>query len=365
MDTKIIIATKENAEDVKNLINEMYRSEYEKRDIKDIEKAITNIEELRKNIDNGEQTILFLNRRGFSTFVSCRSCGFVATCPECDIALTYHKYNNTLVCHYCGHTINNYSLCPKCQSSAIRYFGIGTQKVEEELKNLFPDASVVRMDNDTTREKFSHHKILKKFSEEKIDILVGTQMITKGLDFPSVSLVGVLAADMMLYVDDYQAAERSFQLITQVCGRAGRGEKKGRAVIQTYSPDHWVIECASKQDFREFYKKEIFLRNSMGYPPFGDIINVVVSGENGNEVKNTISKIARCVSDNFTTHDVRYSLLGPTPAPLSKINNKFRWRFIIKCVADENVRELLRESVHLPLKVDVTVSLDINPNNMM
>ncbi len=322
-------------------------------------------QEIRKNIDNGQQTILFLNRRGFSTFVSCRSCGFVATCPECDIALTYHKFNDTLTCHYCGYTIKNYALCPKCKSSAIRYFGIGTQRVEEELNNLFPDATVIRMDNDTTRGKLSHHKILKKFSEEKIDILVGTQMITKGLDFPNVSLVGVLAADMMLYVDDYQAAERTFQLITQVCGRAGRGETKGRAVIQTYSPDHWVIECASKQDFKEFYRKEISLRNSMSYPPFGDIINVVVSGENGNEVKSVISNIARKLSDGFNQSEITYSLLGPTPAPLSKINNKFRWRFIVKCCTNEFVRELLRESVKAPPKSDITVSLDINPNNMM
>ena len=322
-------------------------------------------QEIRKNIDNGEQTILFLNRRGFSTFVSCRNCGFTATCPECDIALTYHKFNNTLVCHYCGHTINNYSLCPKCQSSAIRYFGIGTQKVEEELGKIFPDATVIRMDNDTTREKMSHHKILKKFSEKKIDILVGTQMITKGLDFPNVSLVGVLAADMMLYVDDYQAAERTFQLITQVCGRAGRGDTKGRALIQTYSPDHWVIDCASKQDFKEFYKKEIYLRKSMSYPPFGDIINIVVSGENGNTVKSIIKDIVTNISVSFDENDVDCSILGPTPAPLSKINNKIRWRFIIKCSATEQVRELLREGIKITSKDEVSVSLDINPNNMM
>lgn len=322
-------------------------------------------EEIRKNIDNGQQTILFLNRRGFSTFVSCRSCGFVATCPDCDIALTYHKYNDSLVCHYCGYTVKNFNMCPKCQSSAIRYFGIGTQKVEEELLNLFPDASVIRMDNDTTREKMSHHKILTKFSEEKIDILVGTQMITKGLDFPNVSLVGVLAADMMLYVDDYQAAERTFQLITQVCGRAGRGETKGRAVIQTYSPDHWVIDCASKQDFKEFYRREIALRKSMNYPPFGDIINVVVSGENGNEVVETIRGISKCLSENFACNNIAFYILGPTPAPLSKINNKFRWRFIVKCNATEQVREVLRECVRTHPKSEVTVSLDINPSNMM
>ena len=322
-------------------------------------------EEIRKNIESGQQTILFLNRRGFSTFVSCRSCGYAAMCPECDIALTYHKFNDTLVCHYCGYTINNYSVCPKCKSSAIRYFGIGTQKVEEELKKLFPTASVIRMDNDTTRGKLAHHKILKKFSEEKIDILVGTQMITKGLDFPNVSLVGVLAADMMLYVDDYQASERTFQLITQVCGRAGRGNTKGRAVIQTYSPDHWVIESASHQDFKEFYKKEIYLRKSMNYPPFGDIVNIIVSGQNGNDVKNTISDISRNICSKFKDLGVEHTLLGPTPAPLSKINNKFRWRVILKCDASEKEREILREIVTVPQKVDVNVSLDINPNNMM
>jgi len=322
-------------------------------------------EEIRKNIEKGEQTILFLNRRGFSTFVSCRSCGYAAMCPECDIALTYHKFNNTLVCHYCGYTVNNYSLCPKCGSNAIRYFGIGTQKVEEELKKFFPEASVIRMDNDTTREKLAHHKILKKFSEEKIDILVGTQMITKGLDFPNVSLVGVLVADMMLYVDDYQAAERTFQLITQVCGRAGRGESKGRAVIQTYSPDHWVIECAAQQNFREFYKKEISLRRSMDYPPFGDIVNIVVSGENGNEVKSIVSDITRKISAELKNAEINSSILGPMPAPLSKINNKFRWRVIIKCLANEKVREFLRECVKISPKAEVLVSLDINPNNMM
>ncbi len=322
-------------------------------------------EEIRKNINNGEQTILFLNRRGFSTFVSCRSCGYAAICPECGIAMTYHKFNDTLVCHYCGYTIKNYSVCPKCKSSAIRHFGIGTQKVEEELKRLFPDAAVIRMDNDTTREKLSHHKILKKFSEEKIDILVGTQMITKGLDFPNVSLVGVLAADMMLYVDDYQAAERTFQLITQVCGRAGRGDTAGRAIIQTYSPDHWVIECASNQDFKEFYKKEIHLRKSMGYPPFGDIVNIVVSGINGNEVKNTIVDISKRINEIFKSNDVAFNIIGPAPAPLSRINNKFRWRVIIKLIAGEREREFLREAVKVTDKADVTVSLDINPNNMM
>ena len=322
-------------------------------------------DEIEMNLKNKEQTILFLNRRGFSTFVSCRKCGYVATCPECDIALTYHKYSETLKCHYCGYEINNYTSCPECESTYIRYFGMGTQKVEDELKKLFPDASVIRMDNDTTRQKFSHQKILDKFKEEKIDILVGTQMITKGLDFPNVSLVGVLAADMMLYHDDFRATEKTFQLITQVCGRAGRGEKRGRAVIQTYCPDHWVINCAKEQDYRSFYKKEILLRRKLLYPPFSDIVCIIVSGEKPNIVKNVITEITKNLKSTIGEQARLYNVMGPSPAPITKINNCFRWRVLIKCDADNRVREILRDVVMNRKDDDVTVSLDINPNSVL
>ena len=321
-------------------------------------------DEIEKNIQNKEQTILFLNRRGFSTFVSCRSCGFAATCPECDISLTYHKYSESLVCHYCGYTIPNYQVCPKCGSPHIRYFGMGTQKVEEELHKLFPQASVIRMDIDTTRGKLAHHKILTKFQEEKIDILVGTQMITKGLDFPQVSLVGVLAADMMLYVDDYMATEKTFQLITQVCGRAGRGERRGRAVIQTYCPDHWVIGCAKNQDYRSFYQKEIMLRRKLGYPPFCDVVNIIVAGEKPNDVKNFIVSLVRGLRKQLEAQQVWYQFLGPTPAPISKINNRFRWRSILKCHLTPEIRACLRE-VYENKEKEMTVSVDINPNSML
>ena len=320
---------------------------------------------ISENIKKGEQTILFMNRRGFSTFVSCRKCGYAATCPECDIALTYHKYDESLTCHYCGYTIPNFKFCPNCASGSIKHFGIGTQRVEEELKKLFPDISVLRMDADTTKNKFSHEKILNQFREEKTDVLVGTQMITKGLDFPSVSLVGVLAADMMLYVDDYKAAEKTFQLITQVCGRAGRGDTQGKAIIQTYSPEHWVIQCAKEQDFKSFYKKEIAIRKKLYYPPFCDVVHYVVSGENVQTVKEEIQTITKNVYDRFAQNEIESTILGPTPSPVAKIENRFRWHGIIKCIATDEIREILRELVRTSPKSECTVSLDINTNNML
>lgn len=322
-------------------------------------------DEIRKNLLKGEQTILFMNRRGFSTFVSCRKCGHAATCPECDIALTYHKFNESLSCHYCGYTVPNFKFCPKCGSTSIKRFGIGTQRVEEEIKTLFPEASVIRMDMDTTRGKTSHADILKKFSEEKIDVLVGTQMITKGLDFPSVSLVGVLAADMMLYVDDYRATEKTFQLITQVCGRAGRGDTRGKAIIQTYSPNHWVIDCAKNQDFKTFYSKEIKLRKKLDYPPFCDVVHLVVSGENEEKVRKNINDILREIKKEFEEKGIASTILGPTPSPVSKIENRYRWRLIIKCSADSVLRSVLREKAKCDAKSECTVSLDVNPNNML
>jgi len=322
-------------------------------------------DEIRKNLLKGEQTILFMNRRGFSTFVSCRKCGHAATCPECDIALTYHKYNETLSCHYCGYTVPNFKFCPKCGSTSIKRFGTGTQRVEEEIHTLFPEASVIRMDMDTTRGKFSHADILKKFSDEKIDVLVGTQMITKGLDFPSVSLVGVIAADMMLYVDDFRATEKTFQLITQVCGRAGRGDTRGKAIIQTYSPEHWVIDCAKNQDFKAFYSKEIKLRKKLGYPPFCDVVHIVVSGEDVNAVHKHINSITKEIAREFEEKGIGSTILGPTPSPVSKIENRYRWRLIIKCTADSVLRDILRNTAKSDAKTGCTVSLDINPNNML
>ena len=239
--------------------------------------------------------------------------------------------------------------------------------MEEEIKNLFPQATTIRMDVDTTRGKMSHQKILEKFENEKIDILVGTQMITKGLDFPNVSLVGVLAADMMLYSDDYQAGEKTFQLITQVCGRAGRGKKQGRAVVQTYSPQHRIITCSKNQDYGEFYKNEIAVRKKIQYPPFSDIINIIVSGENVRNVREMIYLIFDKTKEMLSAENIYFSFAGPNPAPISKISGRYRWRLLLKCKSDEKVRSVLRESVLNAKKTDedITITLDINPNSVL
>ncbi len=323
------------------------------------------MEEIEENLKNKEQTLIFLNRRGYATFVSCRNCGFAAKCPDCDVALTYNKFNETLACHYCGYTIKNYTKCPQCGSKHIKHFGVGTQKVVDELNKIFPEATVIRMDNDSTREKFSHHKILEKFKNDNIDIMVGTQMITKGLDFPNVTLVGVLAADQMLYIDDYRANEKTFQLITQVCGRAGRGVKKGRAVIQTFCPDNWVIKCAQEQDYKEFYKKEILFRKKLRYPPFCDVITLVVSGANASEVKMKITELSQHIIEDFENKEIYSQIIGPAPAPIPKINNKYRWRLLIKCNSSEQIRSVLRSYIKNDSKKDLTVTLDINPNSVL
>ncbi len=234
-------------------------------------------DEIKKNLENKEQTILFLNRRGYSTFIMCRDCGYVVKCEKCDVAMTYHLTKNKLLCHYCGAEKQNVSICPECGSQNIRYFGTGTQKIEAQINKMFPDASVIRMDIDTTQKKNAHEIILNKFRDEKIDILLGTQMITKGHDFSNVTLVGVLAADSSLNIGDYRASERTFQLLTQVCGRSGRGDKKGRAVIQTYLPDDFSIQMAKESNYLRFYENEIKVREKLNYPPFCDIMVAVIS----------------------------------------------------------------------------------------
>ncbi len=285
--------------------------------------------EIEHNIANKQQTILFINRRGHSTFVYCRSCGYVCTCPHCNISLTYHAYDNMLSCHYCGYRQRNVSACPNCSSKYIRYFGVGTQKVEQELKNIFPEASIIRMDVDTTGKKHSHERILNIFSEQQIDILIGTQMVSKGLDFPNVTLIGVLAADMSLNIDDYRSAERTFQLITQVSGRAGRGEIEGRAVIQTYEPENYTIRIAKDHDYLTFFNSEIKIRKQLGYPPFSIIISLYVSGPVEGDVIAKINSIVDSFKEKVNANEVLkaivYDVLGPIPAPIKRIKNKFRW----------------------------------------
>lgn len=318
-------------------------------------------QEINKNLANKEQTMLFLNRRGYSTFVMCRDCGYVVKCSKCDVAMTYHITKNRLLCHYCGMEHENVFICPSCGSKNIRYFGTGTQKIEAEIKKYFPTASVIRMDVDTTRTKNAHEIILDKFRKEKIDILLGTQMITKGHDFENVTLVGVLAADSSINISDFRANERTFQLLTQVAGRAGRGDKKGRAIIQTYMPDEFSILAAKKQDYENFYKKEIIVREKLNYPPFCDIIIGVLSGEDEIAVKQEAQHLYDILNKCIETYQ-------PMPAPISMINGLYRYRVLAKTsINDESVQILSKclEEYNKGKNSNVKLSFDINPNSMM
>lgn len=322
--------------------------------------------EIGKNLERGEKTILFLNRRGHSTFVSCRKCGYVMQCENCDIALTYHIKVNRLVCHYCGASHPNVDVCPECGSKYIRFFGTGTEKIETELKRLFPSARILRMDTDTTAGKGGHERILSRFANGEADILLGTQMVAKGLDFPDVTLVGVLAADTALNIDDFRAAERSFCLFTQVCGRAGRGGIKGRAVIQTYQPQNSTLAFAKEHNYGGFYKNEIEFRKMLKYPPFCDIISIMITGEDESEVRECIWSAKRTV-DSFGTGDGHIiGVLGPAPAPIAKIKNKFRYRIMIKAAYADDVRDMLLtiQARHREIRSKSELSIDINPINM-
>jgi len=286
-------------------------------------------EEIEKNLKNKEQTILFLNRRGFSNFVSCRKCGYVLKCKNCSISYTYHAYNRSIQCHYCGDKLKVPSICPQCGSSHIRYFGVGTERVESEVKKHFPDARVLRMDLDTAKGKYGYEKILDQFKSHKADILIGTQMIAKGHDFPNVTLVGILAADLTLHLQDFRSAERTFQLITQVSGRAGRGELPGRVLVQTYDPSHYSIETAKDHDYMSFYQKEIELRKQLNYPPFTHIFLILITGTNEKLVISSAYKLMEIMK--YLNKKDKFELFGPVPAILSKIKNKYRWRIIVKC----------------------------------
>lgn len=322
-------------------------------------------EAIAENLKRKKQTILFLNRRGFSTFVSCRKCGYVAECPNCSISLTYHKYDNTLRCHYCGHTIANLKECPKCGSKYIRYFGGGTQKVEEEIHTLFPEATVLRMDVDTTGRKNAHAQILNKFEKENVDILIGTQMVTKGLDFPNVTLVGVISADTMLNIDDYRSRERTFAILEQVTGRAGRANADGCSIVQTYSPEDKAIRLMQKHDYKTFYEEEIKLRKAMWYPPFCDMISVIFTGANEKATAYAAKTFALALPEK---EERKLQILGPVPAYVSKIKNKYIYRIIIKSKNGDSLDECLLNARKRINENDnfktVTVVIDKNPNNM-
>ena len=298
-------------------------------------------QELEKNLAAGEQSILFLNRRGSSRMLLCGECGYVPQCPRCSTAMTYHSANGRLMCHYCGHSEPAADTCPEC-GGWMKHVGAGTQKVEEELRELFPEAGILRMDADTTAG--GHEEILQTFERERVPILLGTQMVAKGLNFENVTLVGVLSADISLYVDNYRAAERTFSLLTQVVGRAGRGGKTGRAVIQTYTPGNDVIRCAARQDYDAFYESEIRMRRLRRYPPFADLFTVTVSGtEEGRVLRAAVSvrETLRQLCRRPELAAGEPEVLGPAPAPVVKVNNRFRYRCTLVGKNDKATREML------------------------
>ncbi len=325
-------------------------------------------EEIEKNLEAKKQTILYLNRRGFSTFVICRDCGYTVKCKRCDITLTYHKYEHKLRCHYCGYEQDEVRVCPECHSENIRYFGTGTQKLEEEIKKLFPTASTIRMDVDTVSKKNSHEQILNKFKEENIDILIGTQMVVKGHHFPNVTLVGVIAADGSLNIGDFRANEKTFQILTQVAGRAGREKDEGKVIIQTYNPDNYAIEFSKLQDYNLFYETEIDIRKQLKYPPFCDIIVIDMSSKDMRELKKVSKEIHTYLKRRVIDEKFGLLLYSPVPSPIEKIKDRFRMRILIKCKYDERVNNLLKDSLSEFYKMKTAsarMAVELNPNNML
>lgn len=319
-------------------------------------------EAIRQRVERQEQTVLFLNKRGFSSFVLCRDCGTVIQCPNCDISLTYHRFQEQLKCHYCGFEEHVPHACPECQSEHIRFFGTGTQKAEEELQKLVPTARIVRMDVDTTRRKGAHERILQQVSNGEVDILLGTQMIAKGLDFPKITLVGVLAADTTLHLADFRAAEKTFQLLTQVSGRAGRHDLPGEVFIQTYTPEHYAIELAKNQQYEPFYQMEMQARKQYGYPPFFFVVLIQFIHEDVLKTADFAEKGARFLREHLSPQSI---MIGPTACAISRVNNRYRYQCLIKYKKEPRLAEVLQQLIRLYrtdwMKQGLLLSVDMNP----
>ncbi|MCP3761943.1 primosomal protein N' [Domibacillus sp. A3M-37] len=323
-------------------------------------------DKIKDRLEKGEQIVLFLNKRGYSSFIMCRDCGYVAECPNCDVSMTYHRHRHQLKCHYCGHEEPSPNVCPECGSEHIRHFGTGTQKVEEELLKLLPEARVIRMDVDTTGTKGAHERLLKKFAHKEADILLGTQMIAKGLDFPNITLVGVLSADTMLHLPDFRASEKTFQLLTQVSGRAGRHILPGEVVIQTYTPEHYSIQLAADQHYQSFYEQEMQMRKMGGYPPFYYLALITVSHEEAITASGEANKIVMNIKPELSPAAV---VLGPVASPISRINNRYRWQCLIKYKREPKLGAVLKQVLEHYAKQGksngLMVSVDIHPYVLM
>lgn len=305
-------------------------------------------ESLKKCLDNNEQAIIFLNRRGFSSFLLCRECGATLLCPHCQVTLTLHNDNN-LKCHYCNFQQSSATTCPKCKSIYFKHLGSGTQKAELELNRLFRNIKLLRMDRDTTKKRGSHQDILEKFKSGEGNVLLGTQMIAKGLDFPNVTLVGVLNADTALHLPDFRSAERTFQLMTQVAGRSGRSLKGGKVIIQTYNPEHYALQAAKDHDYKKFYDEEIEYRQDLNYPPFCKLTALIISSPN--------NSLARQHAENIVKKLDGYNILGPAPAPLFKLRKRYRWQILVK---EKEVPDFVLEE-----KQNLKIDIDVDPLNLL
>ncbi|WP_017380811.1 primosomal protein N' [Paenisporosarcina sp. TG-14] len=323
-------------------------------------------ESIRRRLDKQEQMVLFLNRRGHSSFVLCRDCGTVVECPNCDISMTYHRHQERIKCHYCGEESQVPNICPECKSDHIRFFGTGTQKVEEEIARLFPTARVLRMDVDTTRKKGSHEHILKLFGDGKADILLGTQMIAKGLDFPNITLVGVLSADTTLHLADFRAAEKTFQLLTQVSGRAGRHDKEGEVIVQTYTPEHYAIQFAKHHDFVPFYNQEMVNRKQFAYPPYTFVAFIQITHEDVLMTAEYAHKTANWLRENLSNST---EIIGPTASSISRVQNRYRYQCLIKYKKEPTLPEVLQQLTRIYrtdwMKKGILMSIDLNPSSIM
>ena len=316
------------------------------------------IDAINNSLSNNEQVILLLNRRGYSSFITCKNCGYVAKCPNCDITLTYHKSSNTLRCHYCGYGTKVEEVCPNCHEKAISNLGTGTEKVEEELNKLFPDKKVVRMDFDTTSKKGSHEAIIKSFEDHEYDILLGTQMIAKGLDFPNVTLVGVINADTSLNIPDFRSSEMTFDLLCQVAGRSGRGEKEGKVIIQTFNPEHYAINYAKTHDYIGFYNMEMDVRKKLSYPPYYYLVSLKIISKDYEVSRDISSKVAEYLRNNLS--DVK--ILGPSVASVFRMNNTYRFQIVIKYKKNDNIYKVINDLIeHYKTNSKVKIDVDFNP----
>ncbi|MDP3804769.1 MAG: primosomal protein N', partial [Candidatus Omnitrophota bacterium] len=319
------------------------------------------LDAIERSLKNGKQVIIFLNRRGFSTFMNCKKCGLVIKCKRCDAPLVYHFEDKKLICHYCGFRIDPPDICPQCKSGYISYFGLGTEKVESEVSRNFPHAHIARMDSDTTTKSGSHDRILGEFKSGAVNLLVGTQMIAKGLDFPEVTLVGVVSADVTLNVPDFRASERTFNLLTQVAGRAGRGEDGGEVIVQTYAPSHYAVLTAAKHDYEKFYEEEIVSRKELLYPPFINLVKITVRARNEEVTQEAATELANVIRERSG----EIKVAGPAPAPISRIRGYFRYNILLKGKDRLAMCALMKEVLGTFRKPHgVLIAVDVDPISM-